>query len=60
MRIGIVYDAGGGDWDPKDVAAVLENAASVRGALRRAGHETTMIPVELGDVRWLQRVQKVD
>jgi len=60
VRIGIVYDAGGGDWDPKDVAAVLENAASVRGALRRAGHDTTMIPVELGDVRWLQRVQKVD
>lgn len=60
MKIGIVYDAGSGAWDPKDVAAVLDNARSVRAALRRAGHETILIPVALNDVRWLQRVQRVD
>lgn len=60
MKIAIVYDAGSGDWDPRDVAAVVDNARSVREALRAAGHETTMIPVALGDVKWLQRIQKAD
>jgi D-alanine-D-alanine ligase len=60
MKVGIVYDAGSGEWDPKDVAAVLDNARTVRAALRRAGHETILIPVALNDVRWLQRVQRVD
>jgi D-alanine-D-alanine ligase len=60
VKIGIVYDAGSGEWDPRDVAAVLDNAGTVRDALKRAGHETSLIPVTLGDVRWLQRVQKLD
>jgi D-alanine-D-alanine ligase len=60
VRIGIVFDAGSGDWDPRDVAAVVDNARSVRQALRRGGHDTTLIPVSLGDVRWLQRVQRMD
>ena len=60
MRIGIVYDAGSGDWDPKDVAAVLQNVRTVQRALRVGGHVTTLIPVTLGDVRWLQKVQRCD
>jgi D-alanine-D-alanine ligase len=60
VKIGIVYDAGAGNWDPKDVATVVDAAKSVRDTLRRAGHETTLIPVALGDVRWLARVQKTD
>ena len=60
MRVGIVFDAGSGDWDPKDVKAVRENAKSVQRALARAGHECVLIPVRLGDVRWLGRVQRCD
>lgn len=60
MRVGIVFDAGSGDWDPKDVKAVRENAKSVQSALDRGGHDTTLIPVRLGDVRWLARVQRCD
>ena len=60
MRIGVVYDAGSGDWDPKDVAAVLLNVRTVQKALRAGGHVTTLIPVTLGDVRWLQKVQRCD
>ncbi|MCC7131122.1 MAG: ATP-grasp domain-containing protein [Gemmatimonadales bacterium] len=60
MRVGVVYDAGSGDWDPKDVAAVLDNVRTVQKALRSGGHETTLIPVTLGDVRWLQKVQRCD
>ena len=58
MKIGIVYDAGSGDWDPKDVVAVLENVRTVQKALRSGGHETTLIPVTLGDVNWLKKVQR--
>jgi D-alanine-D-alanine ligase len=60
VKIGIVYDAGAGNWDPKDIATVVDAAKSVRDALQGAGHETALIPVALGDVRWLTRVQKAD
>jgi D-alanine-D-alanine ligase len=60
VKIGIVHDAGSGDWDPKDVAAVVANARTVQRALRNAGHETMLIPVQLGDVRWLQKIQRFD
>lgn len=60
MKVGIVFDAGSGDWDPKDVQAVRLNAKSVQRALARGGHETVLIPVRLGDVRWLGRVQRCD
>jgi D-alanine-D-alanine ligase len=60
VKIGILYDGGSQDWDQKDVAAVLANVREVQGVLRRAGHETTLIPVHLGDVSWLRRVQRTD
>ncbi|MEO8448284.1 MAG: ATP-grasp domain-containing protein [Gemmatimonadota bacterium] len=60
MRIGILYDAGSGDWDPKDVAAVLTNVNEIRRCLRRAGHVTARIPVRLGDTLWLRKVQQAD
>lgn len=60
MRIGIVYDAGGGEWTTTDVASVLQNVRSVQKALRTGGHETTLIPVTLGDVAWLRKVQRCD
>ncbi|MGQ0702634.1 MAG: D-alanine--D-alanine ligase family protein [Gemmatimonadales bacterium] len=58
MKVGVLYDAGSEDWDQKDVAAVLANVGEVQVALRSSGHETTQIPVELGDVGWLRRVQR--
>jgi len=60
LKVGIVFDAGSGEWDPKDVKAVLENAKSVQQALNRGGHETGLIPVRLGDVRWLGKVQRCE
>lgn len=60
MRIGIVYDAGGGEWTATDVASVLQNVRTVQKALRTGGHETTLIPVTLGDVAWLRKVQRCD
>ena len=60
MRIGIVYDAGCGDWDPKDVAAVLGNVRTVQGVLRSAEHISSLIPVTLGDVSWLKKAQRCD
>ena len=60
MKIGILFDGGSNDWDQKDVAAVLANVNEVQGELRRAGHETSLIPVHLGDVAWLRRVQRQD
>ena len=60
MKIGILFDGGSTDWDQKDVAAVLANVNEVQGELRRAGHETSLIPVQLGDIAWLRRVQRQD
>ncbi len=60
MKIGILFDGGSQDWDQKDVAAVLANVTEIQGHLRRSGHEATPIPVHLGDVSWLRRVQRND
>jgi len=60
VKIGILFDGGGRDWDQKDGAAVMTNVADIQGCLRRAGHETTLHPVHLGDVSWLRRMQRLD
>ncbi len=60
MKIGVLYDGGSRDWDQKDVAAVMANVREVQQVLRRAGHEPVLIPVHLGDVHWLRRVQRCD
>lgn len=60
MKIGILFDGGSQDWDQKDVAAVMANVTEIQGWLRRGGHETNLIPVHLGDVGWLRRVQRHD
>ena len=60
MKIGILFDGGSNDWDQKDVAAVLANVNEIQAELRRAGHETSLLPVQLGDVGWLKRVQRHD
>ena len=60
MKIGILFDGGSHDWDQKDVAAVMANVTEIQGWLRRGGHETSLIPVHLGDVAWLRRVQRHD
>ncbi len=60
MKVGILYDGGSQDWDQKDVAAVMANVREVQGVMRRAGHETVLIPVHLGDISWLRRVQRTD
>ena len=54
MKIGILFDGGGRDWDQKDVAAVMTNVSDIQGCLRRAGHEVSQHPVQLGDVSWLR------
>jgi len=58
VKIGILYDAGSADWNAQDVAAVMANVNEVQSALRQAGHEVVQIPVELGDVGWLRKVQR--
>lgn len=60
MKIGILFDGGSQDWDAKDVAAVMSNVTEIQTALRRRGHETTLLPVHLGDVAWLRRAQRHD
>jgi D-alanine-D-alanine ligase len=60
VKIGILFDGGSNDWDQKDVAAVLANVNEIQAELRSAGHETGLIPVQLGDVAWLKRVQRHD
>lgn len=60
MKIGILFDGGSNDWDQKDVAAVLANVNEIQSELRRSGHETSLIPVQLGDIAWLKRVQRHD
>lgn len=60
MKIGILFDGGSQDWDQKDVAAVLANVTEIQGHLKKAGHDATPIPVHLGDVAWLRRVQRND
>lgn len=60
MRVVILYDGGSEDWSAQDVAAVMANAREVRTALRRAGHDPVLVPVHLGDFRWLNRARKCD
>lgn len=60
MRVAILFDAGSVDWSPQDVAAVVANVHEVRDVLRRRGHEVELLPVRLGDFRWLSRVRRVD
>lgn len=60
MRVAMIYDAGGEDWSPQDVAAVVGNVHEVRDVLRRRGHEVELLPVRLGDFRWLNRVRRAD
>jgi D-alanine-D-alanine ligase len=38
----------------------MANVTEIQGWLRRGGHETSLIPVHLGDVAWLRRVQRHD
>lgn len=60
MKIAVLYDGGSGDWSEADVAAVMANIREVRRSLRRLGHETSLVPVHLHDVKWLSRVQRAD
>ena len=60
MRVAILYDAGSDEWSPQDVAAVVGNVHEVRDVLRRRGHEVELLPVRLGDFRWLNRVRRAD
>jgi D-alanine-D-alanine ligase len=60
MRVAILYDAGSDDWSPQDVAAVVGNVHEVRDVLRRRGHEVELLPVRMGDFRWLTRVRRAD
>jgi D-alanine-D-alanine ligase len=60
MRVAILYDAGSDEWSPQDVAAVVGNVHEVRDVLRRRGHEVELLPVRLGDFRWLKRIGRAD
>ncbi|MEO7987454.1 MAG: ATP-grasp domain-containing protein [Gemmatimonadales bacterium] len=60
MRVAILYDAGSDEWSPQDVAAVVGNVHEIRDVLRRRGHEVELLPVRLGDFRWLSRVRRSD
>ena len=60
MRAAIIYDAGSAEWSPQDVAAVLSNVHEVRTSLRRRDHDVELVPVRLGEFRWLSRARKAD
>ena len=60
MKVAILFDAGSEEWSPQDVAAVVANVHEVRDVLRRRGHEVELLPVRLGDFRWLSRVRRAD
>ncbi|HEU5304012.1 MAG TPA: ATP-grasp domain-containing protein [Gemmatimonadales bacterium] len=60
MKVAILFDAGSEEWSPQDVAAVVANVHEVRDVLRRRGHEVELLPVRLGDFRWLARVRRAD
>ena len=60
MKVAILFDAGSDEWSPQDVAAVVANVHEVRDVLRRRGHEVELLPVRLGDFRWLSRVRRAD
>jgi hypothetical protein len=53
MRAAIIYDAGSIEWSPQDVAAVLSNVHEVRTSLRRRDYDVELVPVRLGEFRWL-------
>jgi D-alanine-D-alanine ligase len=60
MKVAILFDAGSDEWSPQDVAAVVANVHEVRDVLRRRGHEVELLPVRLGDFRWLARARRAD
>jgi D-alanine-D-alanine ligase len=60
MKVAILFDAGSEEWTPQDVAAVVGNVHEIRDVLRRRGHEVDLLPVRLGDFRWLTRVRRAD
>lgn len=60
MRTAIIHDGGNEGWSQADVAAVMDNVREVRKVLRRAGHDVRVVPVQLGDFRWLNQVRKSD
>ncbi len=60
MRVAVIYDAGSDEWSPQDVAAVVGNVHEIRDALRRRGHEVELLPIRLGDFRWLSRIRRAD
>jgi D-alanine-D-alanine ligase len=60
MRAAIIYDAGSAEWSSQDVAAVLSNVHEVRTALRRRDYDVELVPVRLGEFRWLSRARKAD
>ena len=60
MKVVILFDAGSEEWSPQDVAAVVANVHEVRDVLRRRGYEVELLPVRLGDFRWLSRARRAD
>ncbi|HJR15542.1 MAG TPA: ATP-grasp domain-containing protein [Gemmatimonadales bacterium] len=60
MKVAILFDAGSDEWSPQDVAAVVANVHEVRDVLRRRGHEVELLPVRLGEFRWLSRIRRSD
>ncbi len=60
MKVAIIFDAGSEEWTPQDVAAVVANVHEVRDVLRSRGHDVTLVPIRLGDLRWLSRVSRAD
>ena len=56
----VLFDAGSSEWSAADVAAVMRNVHEVRDVLRRRGWGTRLVPVRMGDFRWLGQVRRAD
>jgi D-alanine-D-alanine ligase len=60
MRVAIIHDGATDGWAAADVASVMENVQEVRTTLRGVGHDVEVVPVRLGELRWLQRAARAD
>ena len=59
MRILIIYDSGAADWSAEDVRAVLDCVDATAGALERAGHRVSRVPIT-ADLAWLDAIRGTD
>jgi D-alanine-D-alanine ligase len=59
MKLVILYDPGGDDWTPQDVAGVMQAVDDIATIFASRGHTVQKVPVRL-DLRWLTPSRRAD